>query len=426
MHPMARGSVPGGVTSSSGYGSGAATVYGTVWLDSDYDGYIDNGELGYSGASVYLVSYDPTTGQYSVGQTPDITDSSGNYSFTVVASPTYASYYGILVAFPWSFFATQEIGDSLIDAQGESAMYAVYMGGAQKINAGISSMNVNTTQDDANNQKIQDKVMLRDAIQTGNNGPPQPAVTFNSAPNTPLSGTITLQAALPAIQKSYDVNGPGSGVLTVNGNNNAIFTIDAGVTSGINELFITGGSDSYGGGIFNSGTLSLTADVLTKNQALGGGVSGGGAIDNAKGASLTMTSVTVSDNTTDGYGGGILNYGTLVCNGCSIGQNNANDSSGAGYGGGLANLGGSADLKAGVGGMKVNGNEAGNNGGGIYEAAGTVTITGSTVAGTIQNNSALQGGGAYVAGGTLTVSLSITISGNKATGVGGGWDLKRG
>jgi hypothetical protein len=237
----------GSGSGSGGYssGSGSATVYGTVWLDSDYDSFIDNGELPYSGATVQLdrVGYG--------GYLSTTTDGNGNFKFTLAAPSIPPGYtWQVQVIFPFGFFATKEGGDSQIDAEGYTVQFNLMAGDVVQKIAGIASMNVNTTQDDANNQKIQNKVTLRDAIQTGNNGPPQPAVTFYSAPNTPLSGTITLQAALDPIKTSYYIDGPGATTLTVNGNKNAgtIFTVNAGVTSTISGLTITGGSGGNGGG----------------------------------------------------------------------------------------------------------------------------------------------------------------------------------
>jgi hypothetical protein len=200
-------------------------------------------------------------------------------------------------------------------------MYAVYMGGAQKINAGISSMNVNTTQDDANNQKIQDKVTLRDAIQTGNNGPPQPAVTFYQDQNTPLSGTITLGATLPNITSSYNIVGPGASTLAVSGNNSyGLFTVGGGVTSSISGLTIEYGYAAYGGGVYNSGTLTLANDNIANNDPVNGG-----GIFNTKGKTRLITD-DVNNNTATGLGGGIYNAGgggTVTISGSDVYNNRA-------------------------------------------------------------------------------------------------------
>lgn len=58
-----------------------------------------------------------------------------------------------------------------------------------------------------------------------------------------MTGTISLGAGLPAIQNSYDINGPGASTLTVDGGNQAgtVFTVKATVTSTINGLTIQAG-----------------------------------------------------------------------------------------------------------------------------------------------------------------------------------------
>jgi hypothetical protein len=135
--------------------------------------------------------------------------------------------------------------------------------------AGILSMNVTTTQDDANGP-IQSQITLRDAIKTGNNGPPAPAITFQQG----LVGTISLQASLPAIDASYDIVGPGANTLTVQGDGDLInpyriFNINAGVTSTISGLEIAAGyALGFGGGVFNDGNLTLNNDSFCGNQAI--------------------------------------------------------------------------------------------------------------------------------------------------------------
>ena len=238
-------------------------------------------------------------------------------------------------------------------------------------------------------------------MSTGNNGG-GPQVTFQSG----LTGTVSLQAALPAINANYTITGPGSNALTVEGNGNAnnpyrIFTVNAGITTTISGLTITGGDvpDGKGGGILNNGDLTLNSDSVTDNYATDLGF--GGGIFNAAGAELTLNadeingnvaggggglfnsgSVTIDwdsqfdDNiTTLGGGGGIYNKGTItVDNDVLIEDNEIYGSAGAGAG--VDNVGGIFKIFSG---SILDNTETLGNGGGVAFSGGTMTLTGVSV-----------------------------------------------
>ena len=108
----------------------------------------------------------------------------------------------------------------------------------------------------------------------------------------------------------------------------------------------------------------------------------------------------------DGYGGGILNHGTLTVSDCTVSNNDARE------GGGIF-----SDGTLTVSGCSISGNHA--IGGGGISNTGTASLFNSTVS----NNQATWvdgayqphgvGGGLYVSGGTLTLS-GCTVSGNYA------------
>jgi hypothetical protein len=130
-----------------------------------------------------------------------------------------------------------------------------------------------------------------------------------------------------------------------------------------------------GGGIYNSGILSLNNCIVSGNQA---GVQGGGIL-NAQTGTITITNSTISDNTASSSGGAIFNYGYSTINNSTVSGNSATD------------------------------------GGGIYGSGGAVTITNST----ITHNTASQGGGGI---GSYAVNVTInnsTVSANRAVYVGG-------
>ncbi len=195
--------------SGSGTGSGSAsqsssaTVSGKVWLDNNGDNSLDSTEMGYYGATVNLINV--STGGYQ----STTTDANGNYNFTFTPGGTYE--WQIQVVFPYACFAALPSSQSQIDANGYSQDFTLGPGGSQTIWGGIQSLNVTTTSpDDPNGPIQQNQIMLRDAMETGNNGAgldpnrnPLTITFINPSNGQPLSGTINLQAALPNIAATY-------------------------------------------------------------------------------------------------------------------------------------------------------------------------------------------------------------------------------
>lgn len=202
----------------------------------------------------------------------------------------------------------------------------------------------------------------------------------------------------------------GGGIL----NDNSTLTI-AHCTVSENAIVSADSGSNLGGGIHNSGTMTLNQVIVNNNNAVfcgcgiglatGGGISNtgtmiiiagtvqgnmgffyAGGIYNSDTGMMTITGSTISDNRTgdpghfDGSGGGIVNYGTMTIQDSTISGNSA--------------LGG--DLDGGYGGAIYGNNN---------------TITNSTITG----NSALHGGG--VAGGGNIAHT--TFSNNSASQDGG-------
>jgi hypothetical protein len=211
-----------------------------------------------------------------------------------------------------------------------------------------------------------------------------------------LSGqTIALTGGELLVNKNLTIQGPGAGQVTVSSVYGRVFDIQAGTTATIAGLTIAGGTDvlsgAIGGGIYNAGTLTLSADTLSGNLAFqGGGIyNAGGAVLTVSGCTLSGNAALLSDHAdVYGSGGGIFNAGSATVSNSTLSGNTTET---YGTGGGIANLGG-------------------------------LTVTGCTLTG----NSAYQGegGGIFntgiVGGGFLTVSY-CTITGNTAT-FGGGID----
>ncbi len=226
--------------------------------------------------------------------------------------------------------------------------------------------------------------------------------------------TITLTSGeleLSDTTGTVTINGPAAGLTISGGGNSRVFQIDQGVTASISGLTISGGSVSAasGGGIENSGALTLDDCTLSGNQV-------------ATGSSGYF-----------GDGGGLANYGTATLNGCTVSGNSAANTS-SGYGGGLGGYGGGVSNSGTI--TLTDCTLSGNSGSGLFND-GTATLTDCTVSGNsggagggVQNQSAVtltdctlsgndgQGGGLWNSG---TANLiDSTVSGNNAFLAGGG------
>jgi hypothetical protein len=272
-----------------------------------------------------------------------------------------------------------------------------------------------------------------------------------------LSGTITLTSGELAIAKDLTLSGPGADVLTVSGNQaSRVFDIAAPSTVSISGLSIADGviraAFIGGGGLLNSGTLTVTGCNVSGNSAYGnpGPLSTlGGGIANS--GTLTITDSTVSGNCAansgevgGGWAGGVYSAGTLTVTGSVLSGNSANANAGGILNGGTLAIthsvvsgnstpgnGGGIDNQPGGNGTAtitnsvVSGNSAttadAGVGGGIITfgtSEGSLTVTGCTVGG---NYAGVQGGGIADLGAQVTVTNS-TVSGNSTPGNGGGID----
>jgi CSLREA domain-containing protein len=184
--------------------------------------------------------------------------------------------------------------------------------------------------------------------------------------------TIALGGTVLTVNKNLTIIGPGSGLLTIDGENSTrVLNVDSPAVLTLNGVRIIrgNGSGSVGGCVLNNATFNAT-DLIVENCS---STSTGGGIFNA--GPMTLTSSTISRNTAVGSAGIFNNTGqTANVNYTTISNNTATN----GGGGGIGN-------------------------------AGTVNVLGSTFVG----NSALFGGAA-TAGAVMIINNS-TISGNTAT-----------
>ena len=277
---------------------------------------------------------------------------------------------------------------------------------------------------------------LRQCVLDANASAGPDIITFQSG----LTGTIGLTSGQIKIQDHTTIQGPGSAVITVSGNNNSrvFYASDddsnTNFAISISGLTIANGAASNGAGIFSSEILSLTDTVLTGNVSTsnGGGLcqnygkltikdcafnansaSNGGGIYVVR-AYTTITNSTIKSNTTTGNGAGIYLYNT----GASITNATISGNSAASRGGGMYLYGSFANVND----STLSGNSAVNGGGTFIFESSNLSLDNSTVSG---NSATKNGGGIYLHDGTLRVSSS-TIAFNKAdsdangSGKGGG------
>ena len=255
---------------------------------------------------------------------------------------------------------------------------------------------------------------LRAAIEQANATPD----TIMFAPS--VTGTITLETALPDLSSDITIQGPGASVLAVaNGITSGIpvrnFNVTATAQVAISGLEIRGAPANYGagggGGIANAGSLTVSHCLFSGNYE-GSTADRGGGIGNS--GTLTVNDCIFRGNTGYGYaaGGGISNAGTATITGCTFTDNSGN-------GGGIGNSGSMTVTNS-----TVNGNSGSMGGGGIdNEAPGVLMITNCT----ISENSADSmgsGGGIYNVG-DLTVT-GCTLNENSAGAGGGIWNTGSG
>ncbi|MDB9436488.1 Calx-beta domain-containing protein, partial [Dolichospermum lemmermannii CS-548] len=185
-------------------------------------------------------------------------------------------------------------------------------------------------------------------------------------------GALSLQNVVVTGGKisSYGTNGGGGIRVDYNG---ALDLYNTTISGNSAE------SSSWGGGIYNDGTVYLRNSSINNNK----GSNGGGILNSG---TLIATNSTISNNTS-GSGGGIYNFDALTVINTTISNNSA-----SGSGGGIQ--GNSSYGSIALVNTTISGNSAGSAGGGIGSAGGNVINVLNT---TITNNTAgiLGGGGIY-------------------------------
>lgn len=213
--------------------------------------------------------------------------------------------------------------------------------------------------------------------------------------NVAVAGTVNLTSSLPTVTQSLTINGGGQNGFIVSGQNAVrVFNVSTSGDLQLNNLTVrdgrASGSGGRGGGIRNSGALTITGSTITANSTDqdGGGIANFGT--------LTINNSTVSNNSAFS-GGGIYNVNTLSINNSTLSGNAATTANG----GGLLN-GGDATIN--------NSTFSGNTcylGCGIFNETGSLTLGNSTVVYNVNNVGAGLGGGIYNNNGIAAVGNSV-------------------
>jgi predicted outer membrane repeat protein len=236
---------------------------------------------------------------------------------------------------------------------------------------------------------------------------------------------ITLSSGELDLTKDLTIQGPGAGGLTISGYSPAngrggtstdwrVFEMAPDTTVTMSGLTISKGSgealnsstgtawNGYGGGILNHGTLTVSGCTVSGNSAV---QEGGGIFSDGK---LTVSGCTVSGNSAF-YGGGISNRGTVTLQSSTVSNNTCVNALSDSYnppteGGGIFNHGTLT-----LSGCTISGNFANYNGGGIFND-GTLTVSGCRVSAnwTFGGGDGIYNGSA----GIVTVENSSSITGN--------------
>jgi hypothetical protein len=237
--------------------------------------------------------------------------------------------------------------------------------------------------------------------------------------------TLTLTGSALNLTHSVTITGPGASSLTLSGNNTdrvflvgQIFSQNLSLVVSLSGLTVADGnvvssSSNYGGGLLNFGTLTVNNCTISSNAA---GSTGGGGIYNV--GALTLNGCTFTNNTAAGNGGGLntTSAGTLSVTNCTFTGNTTTGS--YSYGGGLINSSTSTTTPGVVSNCTFSNNSSTGSGAGLFHDTGAaqLTVHNCTFSG---NRSSADGGGLDDDGNLLTVT-DCTFTGNTSANDGGG------
>ncbi|MEX2308072.1 MAG: choice-of-anchor Q domain-containing protein [Pirellulales bacterium] len=388
------------------------------------------GEMPYDGSGIYLGA---STGVYFPSGVVEAFayegSSQGNLGMTVAAwayvtpagedlTPGDFNADGLVNADDYQIWADEDPrADADEDADIDAADFDIWAANATGV------IIVSTEVDESDGNYTSGDLSFREAIGLAAGNPGQDAIAF--APSVDHV-TLTLGQLTIGTGNNLEIIGYGADELTIEGRIASparLFQINSGATVSIKGLTMTGGrATSSGGGILNSGNLTLDSVTVSNNTAtqFGGGIYSTG--------SLTIENSTIAENWTSvssnysAGGAGVYQYGgPLLALSNSTVQDNWHVSTSA-QGGGLfvRNVTSLSIVSS-----SLEGNTAGS-GGAIFISGSNNDNVDYTVIrdSTIANNSAVRHGGLYIFLPNPLASdfnvINTTISNNTAQLQGGG------
>jgi CSLREA domain-containing protein len=236
---------------------------------------------------------------------------------------------------------------------------------------------------------------LRQAIAAANNLSAGGCNTFANTITFSVTGTIPLSSTLGtlSITSTATIQGPAGGIVLDGQSAVRILQVGGGTQVSIDRVsFAHGTIGGSGGGILNSGTLTVTNATFASNY----GDSGGGI---ANSGTLNVSSTTFSGNSSGSLAGGLVNNANVTLSYVTFISNTGN------LGGGVRNFGTITVTNA-----TFSGNSAAD-GGGLSNGGGTVNVTNATFSG----NSSPSGGGAIFSNSGPLTFTNVTFSGNNSS-----------
>lgn len=235
---------------------------------------------------------------------------------------------------------------------------------------------------------------FREAVVAANNSAGADEILFDGMVfGTPQTIVLSLGEIVITDAGGVTINGPGAGILTVDGNGaSRILSINLASAS-IDGITFTGGNGAgtlntgRGGAIYNAGgTTVISNSIITGNTGnTGGGLNNASTGSPATPGNLTLINCVISNNSSTSSGGAMQNFSTSTLT---------------------------------IEGSLIEGNTGGGStGGGGGQLNGIVRVSNTTYA----NNSAPAGsGGGFQTNGTNQIFTNVTVSGNSSLNNGGG------
>lgn len=277
---------------------------------------------------------------------------------------------------------------------------------------------------------------LREAVNGANAQPGggQHLITF--AGN--LNGQVISLNSQLTLEKNIFIAGPGSNLLTVQPNaaagNIRLFEVAASSDSIIAGLKLRGGKVSgYGGAILNNGSLTVTGCIVRDSEAgRGGGIAT--STRNVPGQAPTTSTLTLYETTitsnraAEGGGLAIIDGYVTASNSVEISNN-----TGVFNGGGVFISRNEVALTSHLylTGVSVTGNETTGKGGGIYCLLGSINMSGGSITFNFARDlgdpdAATEGGGVYLNTSSTFTAVNGPLIGNNYAKTGDGMFVKFG